>query len=83
MCSIAIALNAKNSLKNREQLTTTIKQSAEDEPSDKQQTSQKQTAMRGRIDSFDGRDMDGRQLKWEGHTYRGGSAGYAHKPNCN
>lgn len=41
ICLIAIALNAKNSLKNREQLTTTIKQSAEDEPTDKQQTKSK------------------------------------------
>lgn len=25
----------------------------------------------------------GRHMEWEGHTYRGGSAGYAHKPNSN
>lgn len=25
----------------------------------------------------------GGHMQWQGHTYRGGSAGYAHKPNRN
>lgn len=27
--------------------------------------------------------MLGGHMEWMGHTYRGGSAGYAHKPNSN